>query len=247
MFCEREERSPREHGGDTTMMVAMSLSDAANRPKLVLVSSTGARGNVPPKPLLDDAELLAALRRGDSSAATSFHDRVRPLVDKTVRRLIGAQDSDREDLAQQAMIELVYTIDRYRGECSLDAWVATISAHVVYKHIRKRQSERRVFGSFASDDLIASVASPKRELREVVVRGAMTRVVAHLEQMDPQRAWAFVLHDVCGYDLKELAHITQVTVAAAQTRLVRGRKELHQRIGDDPELANMLGDLGGNS
>src|SRR4030095_17263782 len=92
----------------------------------------------PPASSLDDAQLLRALRAHDTEAATAFHDRVRPQVDRTIYRLLGRRDADHEDLAQLAMIELVYTIARYRGECSLDSWTSTVTAHVVYKQIRKR-------------------------------------------------------------------------------------------------------------
>jgi RNA polymerase sigma-70 factor (ECF subfamily) len=63
--------------------------------------------------------------------------------------------------------------------------------------------------------------------------------------MDEGRALAFLLHDVCGFDLREIAEMLDVSVAAAQKRLVRGRRELRERIGSDPELADMLTEAGG--
>jgi RNA polymerase sigma-70 factor (ECF subfamily) len=193
----------------------------------------------PSPPAFDDSELLAALRRGDAAAATALHDRLRPQVDKTVRRLLGPRDPDAPDVAQLAMIQIVRGIDKYRGDSSLDSWTSAVAAHVVYKHIRRRRTERRIFGALDAD-LAAETRAPLRTGREAVVRSGIRRVLAHLGAMEEAKAWAFILHDVCGYDLREIAEITGVSAAAAQTRLVRGRREVHERIAADPELANLL-------
>jgi RNA polymerase sigma-70 factor (ECF subfamily) len=221
----------------------MAASSPKSPPRLWLVPSRPT--HIAP-PALDDAELLAALRSGDTGAATALHDRARPQVDRTIRRLLGAGDVDHDDVAQQAMIELVSTIDRYRGECSLDSWTSTITAHAVYKHIRRRRTERRIFGALDAD-LLADTRSSSKTSREAIARNLMVRVRTHLDAIDESKAWAFVLHDVCGYDLREIARITGVTVAAAQTRLVRGRREVHERIASDPELADLLETIGEES
>jgi RNA polymerase sigma-70 factor, ECF subfamily len=187
----------------------------------------------------DDGRLLAALRAGDARAASALYERTRPIVDRTIGRLLGARDADHPDLAQQALIELVRTIDRYRGECSLDLWTSTIAAHIVYKHIRRRQLERRLFAAAPAAEAPGAPVS-HAPARELLLRGLTRRVISHLEQMDPGRASAVALHDVHGYDLKEIAVILEVSVSAAQTRLSRGRRELHQRIAADPELAGAL-------
>lgn len=226
----------------------METGSARPRPKLWVVRGSDRQGesSVPPPPALDDTELLSALRRGDASAAASLHDRARPVVDRTIRRLLGPRDVDCEDVAQLVMIELVTTIDRYRGDCSLDSWTSTIAAHVVYKHIRRRRTERRIFGALDTD-LLGVARSSSKPGQEVLMRDVVRRVREHLEAMDETKAWTFLLHDVSGYDLREIAQITGVSVAAAQTRLVRGRRELHERIGNDPSLANLLESLEGGS
>lgn len=214
---------------------------------LRLVSSDGSGEELSgerPKAIsaFDDTELLGAVRRGDSSAAAAFHDRVRPQVDRTVRRLLGARDSDYEDIAQMAVIELISTIDAFRGDCSLDTWTSTITAHLVYKHLRRRKTERRLFSNILDGDELF-VASPHRTGREAMARSAVKRVAHHLDKIDPNQAWTFLLHDTLGYDLREIAQITGVSVAAAQTRLIRGRRNLHERIAQDPNLANTLEEM----
>ena len=72
------------------------------------------------------------------------------------------------------------------------------------------------------------------------MRSAVRRIEQHLRGMDMNKAWTYVLHDVHGYNLDEVSSITGVSKAAAQSRLVRGRKGLHDRLARDPELSGML-------
>ncbi len=205
-------------------------------PKLRLVKGGESLAGSAAPP--DDARLVAAVRSGNSAMAGSFYDRTRPAVGRAVHRLLGASDSDFDDLVQIAMIELLHSLDRYRGECSLDTWASTIAANTVYKHIRRRGLERSIFArELAPEDV------PQIEHQRPVLRGMVERVMQHLSQMVHERAWTFLLHDVHGYSLEEVASITGATVAAAQSRLVRGRRELHERIAGDPELANGIDGL----
>jgi RNA polymerase sigma-70 factor (ECF subfamily) len=192
-----------------------------------------------------DAGLLEAVRAGKTAAAGEFHDRVRPIVERTLGRLLGSGDPDRDDLTQQALIELVLSVDRFRGECPLDAWVAVIAARTVYKHIRRRTLERRLFvlGSPESLELLPDRAAGSLTLH----RSSLRRVERHLREMDRSRAWTYLLHDVHGFSLKQISDITHAGVAAVQSRLVRGRKELHARIAEDVELAAGLEDLSDDS
>jgi RNA polymerase sigma-70 factor, ECF subfamily len=214
---------------------------ASPRSKLRLVPTTPE----PPAelkggPAYDDLGLLAGLKRRDPAVAAAFYDRVRPIVDRTLSRLLGPGDQDYEDLAQTALFELVSTIGRFRGECPLDAWLSVVTARVVYKKIRRRQLERRVFAVTPLDD---SALPTRGHSTPLLTRQAIARVQRHLGKMDRRRAWTFLLHDVYGYDLKEIGTITGASLSAAQSRLVRGRRELHDRIRGDVELAHFFDDL----
>lgn len=192
-----------------------------------------------PRPSLDDVEIVEACRRGDSSAAAALHARVRSVIDRTVARLLGRKDSHFEDLSQLAMIALVGSMPSFRGECSLDTWTARITAYAVYKELRRRKAERTMIAPDSSELEADSVSGPDMQA-STEARSLLRRVRLHLAELDPVKAWTLLLHDVGGFDLKEIAEITGASVAAAQSRLVRGRADLQARIEADPELAELL-------
>jgi RNA polymerase sigma-70 factor (ECF subfamily) len=187
---------------------------------------------------MDDAVLLAAVRAGDAGAADAFCRRIGPLVERTVRRLLGRLDEDGQDVAQNALIELVYDIDRFRGECALDYWVSTVTAHLVYKHIRRRRLERRLFARLLADE--GGTLEPVAPATSPLPRAIVSRVLEILDGISEKLAWTFVLHDVCGYSVLQIADIMSTSESAAQSRLVRGRRELHRRIAAIPDLVDLL-------
>jgi RNA polymerase sigma-70 factor, ECF subfamily len=210
----------------------------AFRAPLRLVPPPGAeRERAGFEPSIDDSTLLAGLKARDASISSAFYARARPILDRTLTRLLGARDAEYDDVAQRALFELVDTIDRFRGECPLDAWISIVTARVAYRVIRKRRTERRLFADVEPQDAYGSTRS---HASAVAARQAIERVRLELAEMSPDRAWTFLLHDVYGYDLKEVSEITGASLAAAQSRLVRGRREIHERIRNNEALARFL-------
>ncbi len=205
----------------------------ARRP-LHLVPPLAAGPSEPPPAQVGERALIAGILARDPAASTPFYERVRPLIDRVLTRLLGHHDADYEDVAQVALFEVVETLDRFRGECPFSAWVSVVTARSVFRQIRRRRLERRVFARAPLEDssTLLGVAPAAFASRE-----ALAIVRAHLLKMDERRAMTFFMHDVEGYSLQEISEITGASVAAAQSRLVRGRHELHARLEREPGLS----------
>ena len=178
-----------------------------------------------------------ALRRGDASAASALYARARPHVDRTIVGLLRTRGADHEDLVQISLIELVRSMGKFRGDCALDTWISRITARTVFKELRRLKAQRRLLQSVTDTDPPSTSGDLERQLG---ARAIVARIQKHFDAMDEAKVWTVVLHDVCGYDLREIAEITDASVSAAQSRLARGRAELHARLERDPELRAAL-------
>jgi RNA polymerase sigma-70 factor (ECF subfamily) len=183
----------------------------------------------------EDRELVARLRQRDPDASDALFHRVLSPVETTIRRILGGRDREHDDLVQLAMLELVTSVETFRGESTLESWAASVTAHVVFNHLRRRSLERKIF---SDAELPPQVPAHGSVGRSIVARDLLRHLRRMLDEMDPDRAWAFVLHDVCGFELREIASITGASISAVQSRLVRGRRDLHERIAQHPELAD---------
>lgn len=203
-----------------------------DRPRLKAVG-----GSAHPRPAISDEEIIEAVQQGDDRVAAELYDRLVQVVDHTIYRVFGRRERDHDDLVQAAFEQIVITIckESFAQACSLRTWASTIASHVALNALRSRRRERRVLDNTTDteDGSIPPPSAPPLEA-QLEVRSELERIREHLVAMKPKQAEALFLHDVLGHELAEIAAMTDTSVAAAQSRLVRGRHELHKRLGIEP-------------
>lgn len=177
-----------------------------------------------------DELLVAGLLAGESWAATALYDRLEPVVDRALRRVL--QSNDHDDLIQIVFERIVRTLveRKFAGACSLSTWATAIAAHVGIDALRARVRERAmVWDDRARGAEIAARTSSGNLERQLEARAEIAELQGILSTIDPAQAETVLLHDVYGHELSEIAILMSVSVSAAQSRLVRGRKELLRR------------------
>jgi RNA polymerase sigma-70 factor (ECF subfamily) len=182
---------------------------------------------------LSDTDICRALAAGDAWAAEVIYDRVEDVVAAVLFRLMGPGDGERDDLAQQAMERVITTIvsGKFSHGCSLRSWATLITQHLAIDTMRSRTRERKMFDRSVGPAALELVAEDHRTPeRAAETRRRVERLMSALSSVNRARAEAVVLHDILGHDLAEIATLTGVSVAAAQSRLVRGRKEVLKYI-----------------
>jgi len=210
------------------------------RPQLRLVSG-GPNRDAPPEPERvetgpaphSDEALIDAVLGGDASVSAELYDRLLPVVDGTLYRILGGRHSDHEDLVQSSFEQIVKTLTtrRFARSCSLRSWASSLTAHVALNALRSRVRERKVVDrSDAAYDASQRRPASDDPERDLQLKSEIEKIRRELSRMSALRAEALVMHDVLGHELSEIATLTGISVAAAQSRLVRARHELSERL-----------------
>lgn len=182
---------------------------------------------------VDQAALVRAVLVGERWAANALYELLYPSIARALQRVLQSPGSDYDDLVQICFERVMRALQAHGGEnvMNLRAWASGIASHVALDAMRSRVRERGLFrqDETAEGSLLELVGSSGAE-RRLEARRQLAVVQDVLSRMKRPLAEAVVLHDIVGHDLAETAALTHVTVAAAQTRLVRGRKELLRRV-----------------
>lgn len=178
-----------------------------------------------PEPDVDSA-LMAAVAAKDPRAQERLVRRVYGRVRRLARYLCGS-DADADDVAQQAVLELLHSAGTFRFETSLERWVDRITVRSALSAIRR---EKRRQG------LLTRWLTPGRLPWGVEAQVAMeepAQLQRLLGQLPYERREAMILRHGLGYAVDEIAELTDTPRGTVKDRLVCGKKQLRRWLKRD--------------
>ncbi|MCK6552027.1 RNA polymerase sigma factor [Myxococcota bacterium] len=180
-----------------------------------------------PSSAVSDAELV--LRALDGSAwaeAALCRNHARPLIGVLTRLLGSAADAD--DVAQDAFVVALRTLDRLRDASAFRPWLFRIATNLAKKRLRRRKLERLLgLAPAAEDASLDALASTDVAPEQRAELGLVARRLAKLPA-DLRLAWT--LRFVEGYELTEVAAMCDCSLATIKRRLERASAELHVEV-----------------
>lgn len=179
-----------------------------------------------------DEELVAAARRGDATAMDTLlrahYDRVH-----AVCRRIAGSSRDADDAAQEAMIRIVRSLDKFDGRSSFATWAYRIATNTSLDELRKRKRRPQLHLANDRDD-DTGPPEPADELSHRHIESVADRIAIDeaLAELPEEFRAPVVLRDVGNLDYAEIADQLGVPVGTVKSRIARGRRILVERLGN---------------
>jgi RNA polymerase sigma-70 factor (ECF subfamily) len=173
---------------------------------------------------LDRATLVRACA-GEPVAMRAFVVRYQRPVFALLSRLVG-RGPHTEDLAQETFLRAMRALPAFEpeGAARLSTWLLTIATRLALDARR-----RKVLPSVSLDDagFVAAAGTPESESARRELGLSIARAAELLS--DDMRA-AFLLADVHGFTMGEIAAALGIAEATAKTRVFRARQQLRESL-----------------
>jgi RNA polymerase sigma-70 factor (ECF subfamily) len=179
-----------------------------------------------------DLELARRAAAGDEAAWRAIYLATRERLFSLLAYQLGSRQ-EAMDVLQDTYVSAIRGIGRYRGEGSLEAWMAGIALHQAQSWKRRFLTKRK--RTEALEDL--DPAAPPGGDPE-----ARRRLSAALTQLSERQRRAVLLHEWMGYSFAEIGTILGTSEATARVHAFRGRDTLRTLLGDSsvPDAAASL-------
>jgi RNA polymerase sigma-70 factor (ECF subfamily) len=198
---------------------------------------------------LDDAELIAAIKRSDPGSREALYHRYKRRVYGLALRIVGPVDA--EEVAQEAFIRIFRGLPKFRGDAALSTWIYRLAVNAALSHRARRSAARlptqgshgagqgdgQLDGQFDKAIEAQPAAEPARG--DAVLRARLERALVRLPA---GYRTVIVLHDVEGLEHEEIATILRCHVGTSKSQLHKARARLREILAADGITAAALRD-----
>ena len=186
----------------------------------------------------DESAMIAAILAGDIQL---YHELIRP-HERTVYLMamtVLKNESDAEDVAQEAFLKAYRNLAGFRAEAKFSTWLISITLNEARGRLRKHASVRMESLDEMTDDGTKVSPALLRDWHEIPSEALERHEVRHLLQqavadLPEMYRCVFLLREVRELSVLETAEALQISVPTVKIRLHRARMMLQKQL--TPEL-----------
>ncbi|MEW5701755.1 MAG: sigma-70 family RNA polymerase sigma factor [Candidatus Zixiibacteriota bacterium] len=170
-------------------------------------------------------EIIRQIQQGRTHLFKMLIDRYRAQVAGIAYKMVGDYD-DAKDISQMVFVKTFYNIQRFDLTKRFSTWLYRIAVNASIDYIRKfkkhKFEELEDVNEPGSSSVTPEQAFQLKELREFVLQAA--------QRLNEKQHTAFVLKDLEGKDIDEIAEIMGMPQATVRWYLHRARKKLRSDL-----------------
>ena len=174
---------------------------------------------------LTDEQLVAQIGRGKIDALAVLVRRHQEQALRLASRTLGDWHLA-EDVVQDAFLRVNRAAPRYKPDAKFSTWFYRIVVNLCMDALRKQQ--RR--GASTAEPESHSGSPQDDPQQQYQVQELQAAVQVALNQLNERQRVAVVLHRFEGLSHREIAEVTETSVSAVESVLVRAYRKLRQQL-----------------
>ena len=176
-----------------------------------------------------DAELIAAVRGGDTASFEPLLKKYQPRVFATARRY-ARRESEVEDIVQEVFLKAFHKLNSFRGDAPFEHWLMRLAVRTCYDFLRAHQRNREMsiadFTDEQTDWLDHFAAHPADASENAAAARELVEKV--LAQLSPAARLVITLLEIEDRSVKEVAALTGWSVPVVKIRAFRARAQMRK-------------------
>jgi len=166
-----------------------------------------------------DHALVARCLAGDVDAFETIYREHSGRLYTLACRMAGSLD-DGEDLLQEIFLQAHRKLESFKGDSSLGTWLYRLALNHCLDYVRSRRAKmNKVTETLDGEDAIEPAAPRDTPIARLDLARALERLPDGCRE-------AFVLHDVEGFDHKEVAELLGIAEGTSKSQVFKARGKL---------------------
>ena len=171
----------------------------------------------------DDADLAARCRAGDLDAFETIYRRHSARIYSLACRMAGSVD-DGEDLLQEIFLQAYRKLGSFKGDAALGTWLYRLAVNHCLDFVRSKQAKMNKLTETLDAE---SSFEPTARRDTPIARLDLERAI---ERLPDGCREAFVLHDVEGFDHRQVGEQLGIAEGTSKSQVFKARARLRAML-----------------